>query len=199
MPREVKLNDKQLKALSLLNEGTKSIKEVAREVGWKPDYLYDLIEGNVSKAGKPAELFQLEMQQIDKNLTKRIKSLVKRNKSLALQLINEVLHAFRTQQLGLDEIKILTQINATLAKETPQVEIGSLSYNYTKGLSVEELLYEYNRLKSLAEGSSNRGAVQASFERRPGILPSADSTGSANEEFNEDNELSADGEAGEVS
>ena len=172
MVREVKLNAKHLKALELLSRGDKSIKSIAEEVGYKPASLYDLVEGNVERAGPVAELFNAEMTKVDKKLSRKIKSTLRQNKVLAMKLINDVLFGFQTQGvMGEDEIKILISINNTLAKESPNVEIGNLSYNYTKGLSAEELVYEYNRLRTLAVGTSNRTAVQATDEGRPGTIP----------------------------
>jgi len=190
------LNQKHWDALRLLSQGDKTIKAVATEVGWSADYLYDLVEGNVEKTGMSGELFAQELRKIDVNTAKKIKSLLKTNKFLALRLINDILHEFKNQKgLSVDEIKVLTKINNSLVKSTPNVEIGNLSYNYTKGLSAEELVYEFNRLKSIADGASNREAVSGSEQGGPGILPLPSKSGSRLKVEDEDSELSADGEA----
>lgn len=195
-----KLEDKHWKALQLLSEGTLSLKEVAEQSGFNYDHLRALINGNSEKSGYVGELFSAEMRKIDAKLAGKIKSLLKQNKVLALNMINDVLCDFkRLKSLGLDEIKVLTSINNSLAKETPNVEIGNLSYNYTKGLTAEELVHEFNRLKAIANGASNRGAVSKAFEGRPGILSVSDDEGSGAEGKSEDPDVSPDAEAGDVS
>jgi len=189
------LNQKHWDALRLLSEGDKTIKQVASEVGWSADYLYDLVEGNVEKTGNTGELFSAELKKIDATVAKRIKTLLKTNKFLALRLINDILHDFKKRSLGETEIKLLVQMNNSLVKATPNVEIGNLSYSYTKGLSAEELIYEFNRLKSIADGASNREAVSGSSKGGSGVLPLPAKPRSRVKKQDKDSELSTDGEA----
>ena len=183
MPKEINLNQKHLQALELLSRGDMSIKAVAEKVGFKPDSLYDLVEGNVDKAGACAELFNAEMKKVDKKLAKKIKSTLRSNKVIALKLINDILFGFQSQGvMGEDEIKILIAINNSLSKEAPNVEIGNLSYSFTQGLSVEEILHEFNRLRTIAVGSSNRAAVRKPNPGRPKQLPGDTEPNSPDEE-----------------
>lgn len=195
MSKPTQLSDKHWKILSLMNDPNRTIKSIADEVGLSSDYLYDLINGNVKKAGKVAELFEAEVRKIDTKTSSRIKSLMKQNKFVALSLINSILKNFSLQKnYDLEEAKVIAQISGHLFK-APNVEIGSVSYSYTKGLSAEELVHEYNRLQTIANGPSNRGAVQESFERRPGILLDSVEQRGGVEEFDEDSQLPTDGEA----
>jgi hypothetical protein len=200
MGKPTGLNEKHWKALELLSDGRMSIKSIAKEIGWSADYLYDLVEGNEQKTGTAGELFSAELRKVDAHLSKVIKSLLKKNKVLAMRLINEVLDNLQSKEkLDLEETRVLTQITNCLAKESPNVEIGNLSFSYVKGLSAEELVHEFNRLRTIASGSSNRGAVQKAFEGRPGILSRSSESGNGNEEQTEDPELRSDAETGEVS
>ncbi len=191
------LKEVHWKALNLIEEGELSYKEIAEQCGWSPQYLYDLVGGDEKTCGYIGALFSAEVRKINAKLESKINGLLKTNKSLALQLINQVLHSFKKiKNLDLDEVKVLTRLNDTLAKATPSVKIGSLSYSYTKGLSAEELLYEFNRLQSIANGASNREAVRESFQRRQGSIHRVTESGSTDAEQSEDFDVSADGEAG---
>ena len=165
------LNEKHLKALALLDKGGLSIKDIAKECGWKPDYLYELYEGDTSKAGSVASLFVAECRKIDKKLTTRIKNLSKSNKTLAHKLINRILTdiASKKKRTEHDDKLVGTLMNC-ISKDSPSVEIGSVSYSYTKGYTPEQLTHEFRRLQTLAGESSNRGAVSSTSEGGEGSL-----------------------------
>ena len=144
------LSDKHLKALELIGRTDLKLKDVANAVGWKPDYLYDLYEGNTSKAGSVASLFSAECKKIDKEIEKRIKELLGKNKSLAMSIIHRVLNELDQKPKLVKEDKFLVKsINDSLAKSTPKVEIGSVAYSYTQGYTAEQLIYEFQRLQSV--------------------------------------------------
>jgi len=177
------LNEKHRKALALIEKGSHTLDNVAKLVGWKPQYLYDLYEGDTGKAGSVATLFVAECRQIDKKRTQRIRELAKSNKALAHEQINRILETYKhKRQLSGEDKKMIGTLMNCLAKATPSVEIGSVSYSYTKGLTAEQLIHEFNRLQTLAGGSSNRGAVQEAFTGRTGALPESPESGSGVEE-----------------
>jgi hypothetical protein len=172
------LNEKHRKALALIEAGGHTLDEVSKLVGWKQDYLYELYEGDTSKAGSVASVFSAECRKIDKKQTQRIKELAKHNKALAHKLIQRILKDIETnEKLSNEDRKLVGTMMNCLAKATPNVEIGSVSYSYTKGYTAEQLIHEYNRLKTLAGGSSNRRAVQEAFSGRPGTLPGTAESG----------------------
>jgi hypothetical protein len=180
------LNDKHLKALALIEEGKMCLGDVAKAVGWKPDYLYELYEGDTSKAGSVASLFSAQVREINKKLDQEIGNLTKKNRKSVHQRISWILEQLeqkeKKKKLTLNEQKLVATIMNSLAKSSSKVEIGSLSYSYSKGLTTEQLVHEFTRLQTLAGSSSNRGAVQESVERGPRILPSPLGTGSELEE-----------------
>ena len=165
------LNEKHLKALALIESGKMTLKDVAQKVGWGSDYLYELYEGDTSKAGAVASLFAAECKKIDKKTTQRIKELTKDNKRLAHKVINRILDDFDKQkEFSTDDKKVVGTLMNSLAKASPRVEIGDVSFSYTKGYTPEQLVYEFNRLNSLTEGASDRRAVQETPKGRAGSL-----------------------------
>jgi hypothetical protein len=172
------LNDKHWKALELIEAGQVSLKEISRMCGWSQDYMYELYEGK-EKCGKIGELFQTELRKIETKNVSRIKTLTKENKRLALQLMNEYLRSKISKgSVSDEESKLISTVFNALAKATPNVEIGSMQWNYTKGLTAEELVHEFNKLRSIAEGASKRGAVSAAGSGSSRILPALTEPGS---------------------
>ena len=174
-PQNPKFNEKHLKALGMIEKGGFMLKEIATACGWKPDYFYDLYEGNTAKCGEVATYFKAEVKKFDKEQTARIKELTKKNKELANKIIYNVLtrieeKASSNRPIPLEEKKLVGTLMNCLAKASPSVEIGSLSYSYTKGFSAEQLVYEFNRLQSLTKRAPNRSAVQSVAEGGTGVL-----------------------------
>lgn len=168
------LNEKHLKALSLIEKGGMTLDSVAKAVGISANYLYTLYEGDTGKAGSVATLFQAECRKIDKKQLTRIKNLSRSNKALANELIHEILtNIQKKRRKSENDKKTVTALANAIAKASPKVEIGDVSFSYTKGYTPEQLIYEFKRLSSVTEGPSNRRAVQDAFEGRAGALPDA--------------------------
>ena len=156
-----KLSEKHWKAIELISQGQHTIKKVAEIMGWHPQTLYDLYEGNFSKKGHIAVLFHSELKKIKHKRAKEIEMLAKTNLLLAHEQINRILkdiEAHRT--LTLEDRKLVVSLMNCLSKASPNVEIDKVSFSYTKNLTVEELIYEFKRLKTLAEGPFNRPGTQ---------------------------------------
>ena len=166
------LNEKHLKALSLIDKGGLSMTSIAKECGWKMDYLYELYEGDTSKAGSVAAVFAAEVRKIDKKRTQHIKELSKSNKEKLNEQIARIIKEYEGKsKLTEHDKKMVGTLMNCLAKATPSVEIGSVSYSYTKGYTAEQLVHEYRRLQTLAGDSSNRRAVSGTSTGRTGTLP----------------------------
>lgn len=173
--KRAELNEKHWEALRLMREGKLTHKQIAAHVGWSVNYFQDLVQGKVDKCGYTAELFQKEIKEIEKDLVKNIKYMTKENLSLALFEINRILKQLRDKKkLSFDDQKIIASLTTVLSKTTPQVEIGSVSYQYTKGLTPEELIHEFKRLKGIAESSFDRKGISGSQQGEPGRLPEVD-------------------------
>lgn len=180
------LNEKHWKALQLLDEGKMSLKEIAATIGWSADYMYDLYEGK-DNVGTIGELFKSELSKLEHKNVSRIKTLTKDNKRLALTMMNDFLR--RKMSAGYvsdDDTKLVTTVFNALSKATPNVEIGSMQYNYTKGLTAEELVHEFNRLKTLANGAPVSRGIQKAGQGGSRILPASPESGSGDAEDTED-------------
>jgi hypothetical protein len=157
-----KLGPKHYKALELIEEGILPIREIAKVVGWNEDTLYELYEGRTEKTGPIGELFASELRKIQERNTAKAKHYIKENKTLALRKMNEYLREIQKQRPTATLVSEINSILNSLAKSTPGVEIGNLSYSYTKGLSAEELVLEFKRLQSLARSEIDRRGIPGS-------------------------------------
>jgi hypothetical protein len=159
MSKKAQLSEKHWKAIELIAEGQYTIKEIAKMVDLAPCTLYALYEGDDS-AGGTGKLFQAEVKKITQKSVKRIKDYFVTNKVTALKLMDEFLkRKVATGYVSDDDIKSICTVYNALTK-TVGVEINNnTSISYFKGLSTEELMHEYNRLRSLTEGTSVRRAV----------------------------------------
>lgn len=172
------LSEKHWKALKLFEAGGKSRKEIAEAIGVSVDYLYDLINGDVSKAGLTADLFKKEWSAIEQKRDDNIQQLVKENTELVQGLMLRVVKELNAKKrLSHDEKKLLNMYNNSLATNVPAVSIKSLSYSYVSGITPEDLIHEFTKLKTIAEGSFNRRRVQSTGSSEPGSLPAADEPG----------------------
>ena len=190
-----KLNDKHWEALRLLEEGRTKIKDIAAHCGWSAGYMYDLVEGK-EKNGKIGELFTTELRKQDVVNSNKVKRLVKSNKSLAMSVVEGYLQEKAAKgTINDEEAKVVSTVINALGKMSPTVEVGSMQWNYTKGLTAEELVHEFNKLRSLAEGAPKRRGIPESGSRIPGEIFSAIEHGSGADEGSEAPELRADGEA----
>ena len=160
-----KLGKNHQRALDLIEEGLLTFVEISEECKLGFAELFDLYSGKQDNLGKVAGLFKVEIDKITKRNQLKVKNLIKDNKKLALVKMNEFL---RTQQgieptasMMKDVLKCINSLN----KLTPAVEI-----NYSKGLTAEDLIREFQRLKSVATHSLNRKRVSSVGEGEPGVL-----------------------------
>jgi len=86
--------------------------------------------------------------------------LARENKFLALELINGILKEIKSRKKQtLEDQKLVATLMNCLSKSSPNVEINSLSFSNTKGMTPQELIYEFKRLKALSEGATSRAEV----------------------------------------
>ena len=178
MRQKTQLTDVHWKALELLEAGTLSLADIATECGWSKDFFYDLKSGNIAKCGYIADVFNKEWKQIEVKRDSTIKKLVKENTESAQLLIKQVLAELKLKKkLDSEEKKLVSMYTNALAKCTPSVSIGSLSYSYTKGLNPEDLIREFKRLETIASQSFNRRGVPEASEGGAGTLSGVDEPG----------------------
>jgi predicted DNA-binding protein YlxM (UPF0122 family) len=188
-----KLPAKYQKALHLIAEGELSLGQIAAKCGINRDVFYDLIEGNESKYGKTGKLFNEEYRKIEKQIDRDIKKLTRKNKKSVQWTLEKWLSTLQQAPKRVvndrQTIALVTRVGMMLAKSTPNVEIGQ--FHYTKGLSAEDLLNEFKRLKGLS--SDGGGVPQPQKGRTREIFRSSES-GSAVAEESEDSILPAESE-----
>ncbi len=166
---EAKLNDKHLKALALIEQNRMTNTEIAKVCGFSVDYFHDLYEGNVEKCGKVADLFRSHVESISQKQHKQIKPLTRKNKLIALELLNDKLNKLKKNPKG-SNTRELTMILNSLSKATPDVEIET--FNQFNSMSPEEMANEFRRLKSLAS-EAIRGRVHGSSGSGTSEVPEA--------------------------
>lgn len=155
------LKPKHYKALSLWEEGILSLKEIAGACEIPVDTMYDLFEGDTKKCGELAHLFKSELDKITTRTASKVRHLVKDNKKIALLMMNDRLKALREKEdrTATDTKEIVSLMN-TLNKATPGVEIGNFNaLHINRGMTPEEMLYEFRRLTALAQHTFKRGGV----------------------------------------
>jgi hypothetical protein len=162
------LPPKYQKALELVIEGSLSYKQIADKLGFSADYLYQLVEGKEANRTASGKLFYESLQEHDKARDKEIRDLIKNNKKLCQRLLNEYLGRVGKKKNNDSEIPLVTSITNALAKSTPNIEIGS--FTFQKGLSPDDIYGEFKRLTGL---TSDRGAIQGASARGTGEIPVA--------------------------
>jgi len=153
------LSEKHWEVLEMLSNDVPR-KDAAEKIGWTRDHLDKLCVGNTEKAGGVAVLFKAEYNKIKVKSKKETNDLIDSNLKLSQKLMREVFDEIGKKKSKSDaDKKILSMYTNAIAKCQPNVNIKNLSYSYTKGLSAEELVHEFKRLKTIAESSFERGGV----------------------------------------
>jgi predicted DNA-binding protein YlxM (UPF0122 family) len=166
------LPEKYRQAISLIEDGSYSYKDIAANCGISEESLYDLIEGTKSNNANIQALFTAELDKVYKNMDKETKKLIKKNRKSIQILMDRWLCMATKRKLDSSLMSTLTSVANAISKSTPNVEIGS--FTYQKGLSPEDIYAEFRRLNGLA---SDRGAISGSSSGRTGEIPVASGSG----------------------
>ena len=173
MSKKTELSEKHWRTLKLLESVSR--KEVAKAMSFTRDYLDNLCIGNTTKCGNVAILFKEEYLKIQVKQEAETKRLVRKNTETAQRLIGEVFSEIEKKKVKTaEDRKILSMYTNALSKFTPTVNVKNLSYSYTKGLTAEELVHEFKRLKTVAESSFERGGISEVAEGRARAVPEID-------------------------
>jgi DNA-binding phage protein len=159
-PKVEELDDKHWHALELIEAGETNMSEVARQIGMEPTDFHRLVQGNVEKMGNVASIFNREYAKIvDKKISgseKNITRLLNECQEVSLRVISREIKKYEEKKrLTEDDQKMLTYLTkamATLKPSSPKSVKLSQTWNYTKGLTPQELEHEFGRLKGLSEG-----------------------------------------------
>ncbi len=160
------LSPKHLKALELIERGGVPYTDIAKQSGLNYDYLWSLIQGEAGKDDTVAGLFLAEIDKINKKRDLEIKSLFKSNKKLALKIVDERLCELKKRKPTSETTKEVSTIMKAMGSIAPKTEIGE--FHYTVGLSAEDLLNEFRRVKGLA---SDRRGVFSTDQTGTGEVP----------------------------
>jgi len=159
------LSDLHWKALALFEEGNLIREEVAAACGWKIDYLNHLCTGDTSTNGEVAALFKTEYLKIQKKQEEETKQLVANNTKSLQKLITRVIDEINSKKkVTPEDKKIISMYTNAVAKCQPHVSVGSVSFSYVKGMTPEELIHEFKKLKSVAESSFERQKIDRTKE-----------------------------------
>jgi hypothetical protein len=202
-PKVEHLSDKHWKALELISEGERNMANVARSIGMDPTNFHALLNGNVEKMGNVASVFQREYAKVlDEKLAKgekKVNALLQSSQTIALEVLERQLAIYhKKDKLTKDDEKMVTYLTKALAVLKPPAPRSmkvSQTWNYTKGLTPQELEHEFSRLRGLSQGPPNAGGVRQIKQGGSGVLHPSAERGSEAEEIPEDPGLSADGEA----
>lgn len=192
------LPEKYRKALQLIEAGNHSYREVARLCGIGEKSFYDLVEGRAKANDRIQEMFTKELTEITRRVDKEIKDLIKKNKKTTHYLIdNWLTDQKRRKKVSGKLMPTIVSVANALAKSTPNVEIGS--FTYQKGLSAEDIANEWKRLKGIADAGVDRRGVRGFTPggTREGLM--AEGAGDRAPEEPEDPILPAEPETGEFS
>lgn len=202
-PKVTTLSEKHWKALEMIEKGCRNMAEVAKAIGMDPGNFHGLLNGNVEKMGNVALEFQKEyMKLVERKIAageKLVAELLQSSQTVALEVLEREIKVYKDKKtLTKEEQKVLTYLTkavAVLKPPAPRSMNVSQTWNYTKGLSPQELTHEFDRLRGLAAGPPNAGGVRKAEPRGSGVLHRFAERGSEAEEIPEDPGISADGEA----
>ena len=169
------LKDKHWKALELVSQGGMTLKAIAKEAGIEYSYFCDLYSGDVEKCGALAGVFRAQVKKILQKKDDKISELMKTSKELCLQQIVRVTTDIKNKvRLSKDDQNMVVKLATATGRIQPEIKIDKFQYKYTKGLTAEELVSEFKRLRAVAEGPSDSRRVQEAIEGGPRDLSGVD-------------------------
>lgn len=154
------LNEKHYKLIELYKRNKYSIEELAEKVGLTEQYVNDLIVGNPS-TGETGQLFQLELKKVNKEIEARISW---KNNVCREKLVNKLISWADIVGSG-DSVdtktkhKMLVDAVNALNKAMPY-QVNIENYTWKEGMTAEEAVNEFKRIKGLAKQFAIRGRVQ---------------------------------------
>lgn len=201
-PKVEELNDQHWRALEIIEAGETNMSAVANQIGMDVSNFHSLVHGNVEKMGNVAAVFNREYTKIvEKKITQSEKSITRllnacQESSLRV-LTREIKRYEGKKSLTAEDQKMVTYLTKALAALKPSQPKSvklSQTWNYTKGLTPQELAHEFGRLRGLATGTLDRGGVQQAEQGGSRVLHPSAQRGSENAPIEENSRLPADEE-----
>ena len=156
---EVKLTEKHLRLLELAKRNRYSDDELAEKVGFTPEHVNELLVGNPC-TGETGKLFQIELRKVDREVETRIS----RKTNLCREKLINKLISWAEYAGGGSEVDTKTRhkmmvdaINA-LNKAMPY-QVNIENYTWKEGMTAEEAVNEFKRIKGLARAASIRRRI----------------------------------------
>ena len=155
-----KLTDKHYELLELIRRNKYDVDELAVKSGFSETYVADLIH-KTPASGKVGELFHAELKKADREIEERIS----RKTNLVREKLVKKLQEWCDSVQGGSQLdsktkhkQLVDAINAMNKSMPYQVNIEQ--YNWKDGMSAEEAVNEYKRIKGLAGQFALRARVQ---------------------------------------
>lgn len=157
---EPKLTEKHYRLLELYKRNKYSIEELSEKSGFSDQYVNDLLVGS-PVCGEAGVLFQAELRKVQRDIEARISW---KNNIAREKLVNKLL--MWVEQCGggdaLDtktKHKMLVDAINALNKAMPY-QVNIENYTWKEGMTTEEAVNEFKRIKGLARAAAIRRRVQ---------------------------------------
>lgn len=148
--QESKLTDKHYQLLELIRRNKYEVSELAEKSGFSEKYVLDLIH-KVSTVGPIGEIFTAELRKVDREIEERIS----RKTNLVRERLIRKLQEWVDSVQGGSQLdsktkhkQLVDAINAMNKAMPYQVNIEQ--YNWKDGMTAEEAVNEFKRIKGLA-------------------------------------------------
>jgi len=170
---EVKLSEKHYKLLQYIKSNRYSQEEMAKMADFSEEYVNDLLVGNPS-TGALGILFASELRKVDKEVETRIS---RKTSFVREKLINKLTQWVNACGGGADldtktKHKCLVDAINAINKAMPY-QVNIENYTWKEGMTTEEAVNEFKRIKALAAAASIRRRVSefASSGAEQGFVP----------------------------
>ena len=153
------LTEKHFQLLELVKRNKFSDDELAEKVGFSPEHVNNLLVGN-PQTGEMGRLFQAELRKVDKEIESRIS---RKNNLCREKLVNKLISWTEYTGNGQDldtktKHKCLVDAINALNKAMPY-QVNIENYTWKDGMTTEEAVNEFKRIKGLARAAAIRRRV----------------------------------------
>ena len=171
--RTVKLTEQHYKLLQYIKSNRYDFAEMGQMTGFAETYVNDLLVGNPN-TGETGVLFAAELKKVDKEIETRIS---RKTSFVREKLINKLTQWVNACGGGADldtktKHKCLVDAINAINKAMPY-QVNIENYTWKEGMTTEEAVNEFKRIKALAAAASIRRRVQefASTGTEQSLIP----------------------------
>jgi len=155
------LTPRHFKLLGYIRDNKYSYEELSKKSGFDEAYISDLLHGNVLKTGIVGQKFMSELKKVDEEVESRIS---RKTHFVREKLMNKLIQWIDAAGGGADldtktkHKQLVDAINA-VSKTMPYM-VNVNQFAWKEGMSAEEAINEFKRLKAMAEKSVVRRRIQ---------------------------------------